>query len=106
MPSDLGYARVPNGSGPMQYQDHTFDANNQPVSANSNVVTKPIFRVYPNFFYIIILFFWSTQDIGIFNIMGQNVFSGNDIKSVDISNWESGIYFVHSEDLVVKIIKQ
>ena len=106
MPSDLGYARVPNGSGPMQYQDHTFDANNQPVSANSNVVTKPIFRVYPNPSNTRIYLLGSTQDIGIFNIMGQNVFSGNDIKSVDISNWESGIYFVHSEDSVVKIIKQ
>jgi len=106
MPSDLGYARVPNGSGPMQYQDHTFDANNQPVSANSNVITKPIFRVYPNPSNTRIYLLGFTQDIEIFNIMGQNVFSGNDIKSVDISNWESGIYFVHSEDSVVKIIKQ
>ena len=106
MPSDLGYARVPNGSGPMQYQDHTFDANNQPVSENSNIITKPSFRVYPNPSNTRIYLLGSTNDIRIFNTMGQNVFSANGIKSVDISNWENGIYFVHSENSVVKIIKQ
>ena len=106
MPSDLGYARVPNGSGPMQYQDHTFDANNQPVSENSNIITKSSFRVYPNPSNTRIYLLGSTNDIRIFNTMGQNVFSANGIKSVDISNWENGIYFVHSENSVVKIIKQ
>ena len=90
----------------MQYQDHTFDANNQPVSENSNIITKPSFRVYPNPSNTRIYLLGSTNDIRIFNTMGQNVFSANGIKSVDISNWENGIYFVHSENSVVKIIKQ
>jgi len=34
------------------------------------------------------------------------VYSAIDVKSVDISNWESGIYFVKSGDSVVKIVKQ
>jgi len=38
--------------------------------------------------------------------MGQKVFYKQEVKSIDISNWENGIYFVKSGNSVVKIIKQ
>ena len=39
-------------------------------------------------------------------MMGQKVYAEKQINSVDISNWENGIYFVKSGNSVVKIIKQ
>jgi hypothetical protein len=38
--------------------------------------------------------------------MGQKIYSENKVTSIDISAWESGIYFVKSGNSVVKILKQ
>ena len=38
--------------------------------------------------------------------IGQEVFAKQEVESVDISNWENGVYFVKSGNSVVKIIKQ
>ena len=38
--------------------------------------------------------------------MGKQVFSANAVKTIDISTWESGVYFVKSSDSVVKFIKE
>ena len=106
MPTDMGYARVPNGSGVMQYQNHTYEADNQPASGNSNIIFETAFRVYPNPSNTRIYLLGTTQTINVFNVMGKIVYSEDEVESIDISNWESGIYFVHSGDSVVKIIKQ
>jgi hypothetical protein len=106
MPTDMGYARLPNGSGAMQYQSHTYDANNQPISANLELSNKGSFRVYPNPSNTRIYVLGATQNINVFNMMGQKVFSKNEVESIDINSWESGIYFIKSGDSVVKIIKQ
>ena len=31
-PTDISYARVPNGNGPMIYQNHTYNDNNSPIT--------------------------------------------------------------------------
>ena len=106
MITDKGYARVPNGSGTMQYQDHTYEANNQPATGNSDISYESKFRVYPNPANTRVYLLGDTQIINVFNMMGQKVYSDNEVTSIDISNWEDGIYFVKSADSVVKIIKQ
>jgi len=106
MPTDIAYARVPNGSGPMQYQDHTYEANNQPVSSISDIDYESKFRVYPNPSHTRIYLLGNTQEISVFNMMGQQVFYENKTKSIDISYWDSGIYFIRSGDSVVKLIKK
>ncbi len=106
MASDIGYARVPNGTGPMKYQNHTYEANNQPITGNSDISYESKFRVYPNPSNTRIYLLGDIQIINVFNMMGQKVYSGNEVKSIDISNWEDGIYFLKSADSVVKIIKQ
>ena len=105
MNSDQGYARVPNGTGPMRYQQHTFEDNNQLVASSHNAVTSS-FRVYPNPSNNRIHILGSNEIVEIYNVMGQIHFSGKNSNWVDISNWNSGIYFVKSGDSVVKIIKQ
>ncbi|MEC9209558.1 MAG: CotH kinase family protein [Bacteroidota bacterium] len=106
MIADKGYARVPNGSGTMQHQDHTYEDNNQQATENSDISYESKFRVYPNPSNTRIYLLGDTRTINVFNMMGQKVYSDNEVKSIDISNWEDGIYFVKSADSVVKIIKQ
>ena len=106
MPIDMGYARVPNGTGPMQYQIQTYDAANQNGTGNVNINFSGKMRVYPNPSNNRIYILGATESIAIFNMMGQKVYTENQINSVDISSWENGIYFVKSGNSVVKIIKQ
>ena len=106
MPTDKGYARVPNGSGVMQYQTHTYDAINQSGTGINDVVVKGRMRVYPNPSNNRIYILGVTDGVCVFNIMGQQVFTKQEVESVDISSWENGIYFVKSGNSVVKIIKQ
>ena len=106
MITDKGYARVPNGSGVMQYQTHTYDDNNLLVSAVNQVSAGTNLRVYPNPSNNRIYILGATEGVSIFNMMGQEVFAKKEVESVDISNWENGVYFVKSGNRLVKIIKQ
>ncbi len=106
MPTDMGYARVPNGTGPMQYQTQTYDATNQNGTGIANINVSGKMRVYPNPSNNRIYILGATESIAIFNMMGQKVYTENQINSMDISSWENGIYFVKSGNSVVKIIKQ
>jgi hypothetical protein len=106
MPTDMGYARVPNGTGPMQYQIQTYDATNQNGTGIANINVSGKMRVYPNPSNNRIYILGATEDVSIFNMMGQKVYTEKQMNSVDISSWENGIYFVKSGNSVVKIIKQ
>jgi hypothetical protein len=106
MPTDMGYARVPNGTGPMQYQTQTYDATNQNGTGIANINVSGKMRVYPNPSNNRIYILGATESIAIFNMMGQKVYTEKQMNSVDISSWENGIYFVKSGNSVVKIIKQ
>ena len=106
MPSDKGFARVPNGTGAMQYQTHTYDATNQNGTGIDNINVSGKMRVYPNPSNNRIYVLGATEGVSVFNMMGQEVFHKKQVKSIDISNWENGIYFVKSGNSVVKIIKQ
>jgi len=106
MITDKGYARVPNGSGFMQYQTHTYDDNNLLISAINQLIAGTNLRVYPNPSNSRIYILGATEGVSVFNMIGQKVFTEKEVASVDISNWENGIYFVKSGNSVVKIIKQ
>ena len=106
MITDKGYARVPNGSGVMQYQTHTYDDNNLLVSAVNQVSAGTNLRVYPNPSNSRIYILGATEGVSVFNMIGQKVFTEKEVESIHISNWENGIYFVKSGNSVVKIIKQ
>ena len=106
MIADKGFARVPNGTGAMQYQDHTYNAINQNNTAIVDVNVSGNMRVYPNPSINRIYVLGATESVSVFNMMGQEVFYKQEVKSIDISNWENGVYFVKSGNSVVKIIKQ
>jgi spore coat protein CotH len=106
MISDKGFARVPNGTGAMQYQSHTFNALNQNSTGLLDVNSIGNMRVYPNPSNNRIYILGTNESVSVFNMMGQKVFYMQEVKSIDISSWKNGIYFVKSENSVVKIIKQ
>jgi len=106
MPTDIGYARIPNGTGVMTHQTQTYDANNQTISAINNIALHTNMRVYPNPSNTRIYILGATTTVDIFNMMGQKIYSKNKVTSIDISAWECGIYFVKSGNRVVKILKQ
>jgi hypothetical protein len=106
MPTDIAYARLPNGTGVMRHQTQTYDANNQNISGMNNVELHANMRVYPNPSNTRIYILGAITTVDIFNMMGQKIYSENKVTSIDISAWESGIYFVKSGNSVVKILKQ
>ena len=106
MINDKGFARVPNGTGAMQYQSHTYNAINQNVAGLSDVSVSGKMRVYPNPSNNRIYILGATKSVSVYNMMGQEVFSKLEVKSIDISEWKNGIYFVKSGEFVIKIIKQ
>ena len=48
MPIDKAYARIPNGTGVMTYQTHTYDAPNQILSYLADIKYENDIRIYPN----------------------------------------------------------
>ncbi|MBC8267094.1 MAG: CotH kinase family protein [Flavobacteriales bacterium] len=109
MPNDVAYARVPNGMGTFIHQSETYNANNQITSfiidAENNIERL---RVYPNPSNNRIYILGAKGNLIIHNSMGQEVFNkeANSTISVDISSWNAGVYFVKSNQKVIKVIKQ
>jgi hypothetical protein len=106
MPTDVAYARVPNGTGVMGHQNQTYDANNQNTTSIISESNAARLRVYPNPSNSRIYVLGAQDYVSVFNIVGQKIYEEKDVISIDIQNWESGIYFVESGKKVVKIIKQ
>ena len=106
MIADKGFARVPNGTGAMQYQIHTYNAINQNGTSVFDMNISGKMRVYPNPSNNKIYILGATESVSVLNMMGQEVFYKQKVKSIDISKWKNGIYFVKSGNSIAKIIKQ
>ena len=106
MPTDIAYARIPNGSGAMQYQDATFEANNQPFSSTSNMSYENSLRLYPNPSNSRVYILGADTWVKVLNTLGQEVYFNSLPQSIEISDWDNGIYYVVSGNNVAKFIKQ
>ena len=99
---------MPNAIGTFIHQGETYEANNQNISAviDSDLLNR--MRVYPNPTNNRIYILGVYGNVSIYNLVGQEVLSiiSDGIFSVDISLWDNGVYFVKSNQQVVKIIKQ
>ncbi len=105
MPTDVAYARVPNGNGVFTHQSETQGKINQIISSVSETFTQKM-RVYPNPSNSKIYVLGTMDKIEVYNMIGELVFTSNNKTTINISDWKSGIYFVKSGAAVVKIIKQ
>ena len=105
MPTDRAYARVPNGNGIFIHQEESQDLNNQTASSNHNISNTSKIRVYPNPSNSKIYVLGASQKVEVYNMIGELVYGPSNTTTINISNWESGVYFVKSGLSVVKIIK-
>ena len=105
MPTDKGYARVPNGTGPMIYQDHTYNDNNSSITGIDNVSINSNLRAYPNPSNSKLYVLGTNKPINIYDAKGKKVYFSNQSDVIDISLWKNGVYFLESGSNVVKVIK-
>ena len=89
----------------MQYQQHTFLSNNQPFTAVDSEFKKSKIEVFPNPSKNSITITGAKFLSYIFNIMGQQIYSFKGDQKIDISSWNNGVYFIKSDNSVVKFIK-
>ncbi|MBN3034794.1 MAG: CotH kinase family protein [Bacteroidales bacterium] len=99
--TDMGLARVPNGTGPFIIQEPTFAANNEITIGLENDLLNPAFYFFPNPASNELYFMnesSQTCEVNIFNILGQQVrqLQVRDKSILDVTGWHEGIYFVQS----------
>jgi len=99
---NLGYARVPNGTGNFVIQRSTFNTNNENVLSlyENSVDNKDM--IYPNptnrFINIENLNLNKDVIIYIINILGQKVLTTHAIKEIDLYNLPAGNYILLIND--------
>ena len=98
--------RVPNGHGIFTHQLHSYEENNNTISSNNNLQIESKMRVYPNPSNNRVYVLGSSKRIEVFNILKRIYHSEEEVDSINVSEWNSGIYFVKSGRSVVKFIKQ
>ena len=109
LPSDLGYARVPNGTGPFTIQNHTFSANNG-LNTTIGENSKNQLHLYPNptnsYLTIQVPF---AQHVNAYDILGKEYLNLSNIEgsaNVNVSSWPKGVYIVVIDNDSRKIIIQ
>jgi hypothetical protein len=108
--TDMGYARIPNGTGDFVIKQHTFFANNETgLNPTSDIAAQNTFKIFPNpASNAVVILSQSTQleQLQVFNVWGQikleTPWQGN--ANIDVSDWLPGVYFVKSGGTVVKLV--
>ena len=69
-----------------------------------NVISN--LRVYPNPSNNMVYILGSSHIIEVFNTLGKKVYNSANVNSINISDWDSGIYLIKSGNSFAKFIKQ
>ncbi len=108
--TDMGYARIPNGTGDFVVKNPTFNGHNEGITAAGEVQGHASgFTLFPNPVSGRVTVrpdFQLPEMLAVVNALGQ-VFYQNEIlgeTQINVSDWESGIYFVKLGDEVKKLI--
>lgn len=110
--TDMGYARVPNGTGSFVIQAPTFNANNQSLGINDSTEIAT-FKVYPNPTNDLITIESGQNEISqisLYNMQGQLLLnkrtSSTTSLDVDLSAYSSGIYLLKvNGNQTIRIVK-
>jgi hypothetical protein len=108
IPSDMGYARFENGSGPFRVQNHTFDDNNgqQPVAIQQ--WTNSV-KVFPNPAKNFITIEANAKNIEVTDVLGKKYLNLSNVRNsarVNTSTWPCGLYIINVDGYTEKIIIQ
>lgn len=108
--TDMGYARVPNGTGPFVIQSPTYNSSNDTVVNVDELNLNNEFVLYPNptDAYINISFTNPNLEkkLQIYSSLGQKVFE-TQVKQqmqIDVNSFSSGVYFVQYQNTYKKFI--
>ncbi len=109
--ANLGYARIPNGTGDFVITGPTFNANNQLLSISS-VAFKQNLKVYPNPTNndLNLLNKYPIETVEIYNLQGQLLYSNHyqnqNQVTIDLTQYSKGLYMVTvNKNTSLKIIK-
>lgn len=111
--ADMGYARIPNGTGNFAIQAPTFNANNQGLSTDFIADFDKNIKFFPNptsNFVTLSNTIHPIHKIEVYNLQGQLLFNDNNLNQneirVDFSKFTNGIYLLSVNDSVqLKIIR-
>ena len=110
IPADMGYARVPNGTGPFVIQDPTFNMNNESSTNVIEGLPKNDFTLFPNPATNTIFIKTSKEELKnltIYSIFGEKIIHETHTNKIDISHLKSGMYFIKiNNNQTIKFIKQ
>lgn len=106
--SDMGFARVPNGTGNFMIQQHTYNGNNNLTAIEPIYAASSMF-VYPNPANDQIKIKYHGEqgkDVFIYNAVGQemtHLFAQNEME-INTSSYPAGVYFIRSGTLSTKLV--
>jgi hypothetical protein len=105
--SDMGYARVPNGTGPFVVQTPTFAANNNLTVSVTEVIATAELLAFPNPASTT-LFLRSSEpiDVVVHDALGRRLWEGRVVgrTELDVSGWSNGTYFIRHDAGVLKLV--
>lgn len=107
--TDMGYARVPNGTGPFIIQQPTFSYNNN-LTGIAEISQELTMELYPNpakdFVRINLSRIQDHQKLEVTNIAGQTVYTATakSKMAINTSAWEAGIYFIRYGSLNKRLV--
>jgi hypothetical protein len=109
--TDMGYARVPNGTGSFVIQTPTFSANNDLNTSVEVLKSNTGISVYPNPASDYIKIYLSSaagDDIEIYNSLGDLILKEKFKNSVEVNtaSWSNGIYVIRSGNSSRKVLIQ
>lgn len=106
--TDMGYARVPNGTGPFVVQQPTFNAQNTPSSVHDVANADQWVRVYPNPANAFVNIVTSNPNalVEVTNMLGQTMALDhvNGMLRLSTDLWPNGIYQVRVGATVTKVV--
>lgn len=111
--TDMGYARIPNGTGNFVIQSPSFNANNETLS-NEDFTQNSNFTFYPNPVDDVLHVNTdngAVEEVVIHNLQGQQLLSSSfdyvNTAQINISHFVQGIYLVTvNNQKTIKVIKQ
>ncbi|MDZ4705079.1 MAG: lamin tail domain-containing protein [Saprospiraceae bacterium] len=110
--TDMGYARIPNGTGDFVIQAPTFNGNNEGiVGTDSPEFTPIVLTIFPNptdGFVMVETNIKEAMELEVIHTTGQRllrqVIFG--MANLDLRTFPAGVYFVKAGDVVEKVVRE
>jgi hypothetical protein len=111
--ADMGYARIPNGTGPFIIKSPTFAANNGTVSSNEPQERAAYIQAIPNPANEVVLVNLTpaaqqSSRLRVYDLNGSLILDDEAVSNyrLNVGSWPSGIYLLSWANRNVKIMVQ